>query len=107
MKNRFNWIFELLRSAYFNAHSQYLRGVDPEGERGVLFESIGAAVARAREQKGEFPGEPQYELFLEDYVGLLESFLAEAADREDLEPLLTETRARIVTLEDDIRLHLK
>ncbi len=107
MKNRFNWIFELLRSAYFNAHSQYLRGVDPEGERGALFESIRAAIARAREQKGEFPGEPQYELFLDDYTGLLEHFLAEAADRKDIEPLLKETQTGIVALEDDIRLHLK
>ncbi|MFH1277897.1 MAG: hypothetical protein ABIK65_05920 [Candidatus Eisenbacteria bacterium] len=107
MKNRFNWIFELLRSAFFNAHSLYSRGVDPVADRGILFESIRAAVARARNGQHEFPGEPQYELFLDDYVAALEQFLREAADAEDLEPLLQDARLRITALEDDIRLHLK
>lgn len=107
MKNRFNWVFELLRSAFFNAHSLYLRGADPESDRGVLFENLRAAIARARGRQNEFPGEPQYDLFLEDYIALLEDFLERAPHEEDLEPLLQDTRQKIVALGDDIRLHLK
>lgn len=107
MKNRFNWDFEILRSAFFNAHSLYSRGVDAEADRGILFESIEAAIARARSRRNEFPAEPQYELFLDDYVAILEGFLREARSADDLEPLLQDGRRRITTLEDDIRLHLK
>jgi len=107
VKNRFNWIFELLRSTFNSAHSQYLRGAEPSTDRTVLFDSLSAAIGAAKERQNEFPGEPQYELFLNSYIGILEDFLAKAREREDLESLLQNTRERIVALEDDIRLHLK
>jgi hypothetical protein len=107
MKNRFNWVFEILHSDFFNAASQYARRSDPRADRDALREGVEACIASARARRPEFPDEPQYELFLNGYVEILEGFLRDMTDRDDLEPLLAETKKRITALEDDIRIHLK
>jgi hypothetical protein len=107
MKHRFNWVFEILRSEFFNAEAVYARGSNPGKDRGELLDRVRRIAATARSHKADFPGEPQYALFLDDAVETLDHFLREAADREDLEPLLRETRQRLATVEDDVRLRLK
>ncbi|MFH1680011.1 MAG: hypothetical protein ABIH26_05130, partial [Candidatus Eisenbacteria bacterium] len=107
MKNRFNWVFEILRSEFFNAASLYARGADPRTDREELLANVRSAIAGAERRRSEFPDEPQYDLFLEGYVEILDDFLEKAADGREIEPLLDEARKRITALEDNIRIHLK
>ncbi len=107
MKNRFNWVFEILRSEFFNAAHVYARGADPANDRETLFAALRFAIAHAEKRRSEFPDEPQYHLFLDGYVEILESALRGAESGASIEPLLAETRTKLVALEDGIRLHLK
>jgi hypothetical protein len=107
MKNRFNWVFEILRSEFFNAAAQYARGIDPRTDRDSLRRRVEACIASARERAREFPDEPQYDLFLGGYAEILEELLRRMPKEEDLPSLLADTKKRIIALEDDIRIHLK
>lgn len=107
MKNRFNWIFEMLRSGFYNAASQHARGIAPRADRAHVRRAVEGLVANARSRVSEFPDEPQYDLFLTGYAEILEELLRDMADRDDIQPLLDDAKKRIIALEDDIRIHLK
>jgi len=107
MKNRFNWIFELLKAQYISAQSEYLRGSDPENDAEALLAALENLAGRAKQRQGDFPGEEQYDLWLTEYIETIHDVLERARRGEELEPLLTKGRERITSLQDDIRLHLK
>ncbi|MBM3320361.1 MAG: hypothetical protein FJY73_06765 [Candidatus Eisenbacteria bacterium] len=107
MKNRFNWVFEILRSEFFNAAHVYARGADPANDRETLFAALRSAIVHAERRRSEFPDEPQYHLYLDSYVEILEGVLRDAENGASIEPLLAETRKKLAALEDGIRLHLK
>ncbi|MBN1827119.1 MAG: hypothetical protein JW958_12755 [Candidatus Eisenbacteria bacterium] len=107
MKNRFNWVFELLKAAYRGAQAEYLRRTDAERDREALYRNLRAALAETEERRGEFPGVDQYDLFLDEYARILRDVLDRAPAETDLEPLLAEGWRRFTALEDEIRIRLK
>ena len=107
MKNRFNWEFELLKAAYRGAQAEYLRRTDAERDREALLRNLRRAVEQAEDRRGAFPGMDQYDLFLEQTIGIVREVIERSPGEEDLEPLLADGWRRLSALEDEIRLRLK
>ena len=107
MKNRFNWVFDLLKAKIATAESNYRRHAAPEKERTNLMNELREAIDAAREREKEFPDHEQYFLFFEDYVEIVGEFLDGADGEEDLDARLDILTARITELDDTIRMALK
>ncbi len=107
MKNRFNWVFELLEAKVHSAGSDYSRGAAPGRNGAMLTESLRRVLDEARERKEEFRDHAQYVLFLDEFIDAVQAFLDGPGGGEDIEGRLEKLESAVTRLDDNIRAALK